>query len=81
MTDLEFLLHGDGVHAPEVTGVPQLRLFIVDKQVHRLVRDAAEQKPIPAAVLQDGAKVTAAVRVAPAAGLRCLAHRLEAIAE
>ena len=78
---LSFFSVVDGVQAPEVGGVVQLDLVIVDEEVDGLVRDAAEQDAVPAGVLEPGAEVAAAVGVAPAAGLGRLGDDLVAAAE
>ena len=60
----------DGVEAPEVGGVTQLRLVVSDEEVDGLVGGFAEKEAVPAGVLEGGAEVTAGVGVAPAAALR-----------
>ena len=73
MALLELLLGGDGVEAPEVVGIPDLRPIVLDEEVDWPLGRSFEESTIPARVLQEGTEVAAGVGVAPAARLRRLA--------
>ena len=79
-----FLLQGFfglvGVLAPEVAGVLQAGLAVVEQQVDGLVGNAGEDDTVVTGGLQCGAEGAAAVGVAPAAGERRLAANHEAVA-
>ncbi len=66
----------DGL-APQVRGVAQLGLAVLDEQIHRLAARALEDDHVPAGHLELGAPVAARVRACDRAGQRALGdHRV-----
>ena len=66
----EGVLRLEGVLAPDIGGVFQLCLAVLDVNIDRLVRDTGHPDVIIAGKFQVGSEVAAGVSVAPAAGQR-----------
>ena len=81
MALLQRLLGVEGGRAPEVGGVADLDVIVLDEDVDGRGGLAGDEETVPAGVLEVRAEVAATVRVAPGVVLRRLGDHLEADAE